>query len=72
MTGLKISIDGSEEKFFMDNKVLICSYGFLAIILLCAFISNIVDSNKETWDLFVDFINTWLKHQINNVIKIPS
>lgn len=72
MTGLKISIDGSEEKFFRDNKVLICSYGFLAIILLCAFISNIVDSNKETWDLFVDFINTWLKHQINNVIKIPS
>ena len=56
MTGLKISIDGSEEKFFRDNKVLICSYGFLAIILLCAFISNIVDSNKETWDLFVDLL----------------
>lgn len=72
MTGLKISIDGSEEKFFRDNKVLLCSYGFLAIILLGASISNIVNSNKETWDLFIDFINSWLKHQINNMIKIPS
>ena len=68
MTGLKISIDGSEEKFFRDNKVLIYSYGFLAIILLGASISNIVNSNKETWDLFIDFINSWLKHQINNII----
>lgn len=72
MTGLKISIDGSEEKFFRDNKVLIYSYGFLAIILLGASISNIINSNKETWDLFIDFINSWLKHQINNMIKIPS
>lgn len=72
MTGLKISINQEDEKFWRDNKVLIFSYIFLTAILIVALISNVADSNNETWDLFIKFINSWLKNQINNMGKIPS
>ncbi len=72
MTGLSISVDGSKEKFFRDNKVLICSYAFLLIILITTFIVTVVNSNKETWDLFIEYINLWLKNKIIAIDKIPS
>lgn len=66
MTGLKIECS-NESSFSKKHPVLVYSYRFLFGLLFLALIAHIINSNKETWNLFIEWINKLLINKINNL-----
>lgn len=66
MTGLEIECSNATS-FSKKHPVLVYSYTFLFGLLFLGLVAHIINSNKETWNLFIKWINKLLIHKINNL-----